>query len=116
MTKIILPAILNPISRRKDKSVKLGLETRELSPEETLALMAIEGSEMWLCLAPNEKDLEIPEEQAEVDEKSPSERLKAVLYVLYKQETEKGKYIGLFENFRREKMEKLIEMIKSKLE
>lgn len=115
MTKVILPAVLNPISRRKDKSVKLSFETRELASSETLALMALEGSEMWLCLAPNQEQIEIPEESAHVDEKSPSERLKSVLFVWYKQEVDAKRYVGLFENFRRERMEKIIEGVKSKL-
>ena len=113
--KITLPTTLNPISRRKDKSVKLSFETRELSAEETMTLMALEGAEMWLCLAPNPEEIEIPEERAEVDEKSPSERLRNVLFVYYKQETQAGRYVGLFENFKKEKMERLIEFIKGKL-
>lgn len=113
--KITLPTTLNPISRRKDKSIKLSFETRELSAEETMTLMALEGAEMWICLAPNAEEIEIPEERAEVDEKSPSERLRNVLFVYYKQETEAGRYIGLFENFKKEKMERLIEFIKGKL-
>ncbi len=112
---ITLPVQLNPISRRKDKSVKLSLETRELNHEEILTLMSLEGQEMWLCLAPNAEQLEVPEERAEVDEKSPSERLRNVLFVWYKQETENGKYVGLFETFKREKLEKIIEGVKSKL-
>ena len=95
--KIILPAVLNPISRRKDKSVKISVETREMTPEETLTLMAMEGEEMWLCLAPNENELETPEENAEVEEKTPSQRMKAVIYILYKQEFDSGKYIGTFD-------------------
>lgn len=113
--KIVLPASLNPISRRKDKSVKLSLETRELSHDELLILMAMEGAEMWLCLAPNAEDLEVPEEQAVLDEKSASERLRNVLFVWYKQETDAGKFVGLFETFRKEKMEKIIEGVKTKL-
>jgi hypothetical protein len=113
---IKLPAILNPISRRKDKSVKLSFESRELTPDEMLTLMAMEGAEMWVCLAPNAEEIEIPEERAEVDEKTPSERLRAVLFVWYKQETESGNYVGLFDNFKKEKMEKIIETVKSKLD
>jgi len=114
--KVILPTVLNPISRRKDKSVKLSLETRELSPQETLTLMSMEGLEMWLCLAPNENELEVPEENAEVDEKSPSDRLRAVLYVWYTQEIKNGTFVGLFDTFRKEKMEKIIWGVKSKLD
>ncbi len=114
-TTIHLPAILNPISRRKDKSCKLSLDTRELNHEEILTLMSLEGSEMWICLAPNQEDLQVPDEPAEVDEKSPSERLRSVLFVWYKQEVDAGKFVGLFETFKREKMEKIIEGVKSKL-
>lgn len=113
--RITLPAVLNPISRRKDKSVRLSLETRELNPEETLSLMSIEGAEMWVVLSPNEGDTEVPDEDAHIDEKSPSERLKNVLFVWWKQEVEAGKYVGIYENFRRERMEKIIDTIKGKL-
>lgn len=113
--RINLPVTLNPISRRKDRSVKLSFETRELQSDEILTLMSLEGSEMWVCLAPNADEIEVPEERAEVDVKSPSERLKAVLFVWYKQETESGRFTGLFETFRREKMEKIIEGVKTKL-
>lgn len=113
--KIILPAVLNPISRRKDKSVKLSLETRELDHGELLSLMSLEGSEMWLCLSPNQNELDTPEEPASLDLKSPSERLRAVLHVLYKQEIEAGKYVGLFDTFYKERVEKLIEFVKQKL-
>lgn len=114
--KIILPAILNPISRRKDKSVKLSFETRELGSDEILSLMSLEGNEMWLCVAPNENEIEIPEEKAEVEEKSASERLRGVLFVWFKQESDKGKFIGTFETFKREKMEAIIEGVKKKLQ
>lgn len=113
--KIVLPAQLNPISRRKDKSVKLSLETRELNHEELPTLMSLEGAEMWLCLAPNENEIEIPEENAELDEKSPSERLRNVLFVWFKQESDAGKFVGLFDTFKREKMEAIIEGVKKKL-
>lgn len=114
--KIILPVSLNPLSRRKDRSVKLSFETRELSQEEILSLMALEGNEMWIALAPNADEIpNTPDERAEVDEKTPGERLRAVLFVWFKQETEAGKFIGTFETFRRERTERIIEGIKSKL-
>lgn len=117
MNKIILPAQLNPIARRKDKSVKLSFETRELQSDEILTLMSLEGAEMWIALAPNQEELpETPTEPAELQVKSQSARLNAVLYILWKQQTKKGKYVGLFETFKRERMEQLIEVIKSKLE
>jgi len=108
--KLILPAILNPISRRKDKSVKLSLETRELTPTETIELMALEGSEGWIMFAPNEEGLEekdMPHERAEVGVKTPSEELRAVIMAHYHQEVEAGLYIGLKDNFYKEQMQKI---------
>lgn len=114
--KIILPSIINPPRIRKDGSCSLSFDTRELSAEEIFTIMQMRNSEGWLCYAPNEEALEIPDERAEVDEKSASERLRNVLYILYKQKTEKGEYVGLFESFRKEKMEQLIEFVKKKLD
>lgn len=115
--KIILPSILNPLSRRKDRSVKLSFETRELTPEETMGLMALEGSEGWLHFSPNENTVELPPETASVEpKKTPSSRLRSVLYILYTQDVEKGKYVGLFDNYYSEQIEKIIEHIKSKLD
>ena len=51
-----LPVQLNPVSRRKDRSVKLSFETRELKPSEILSLMSFEGAEMWLLLSSVESE------------------------------------------------------------
>lgn len=114
--KIILPSQINPPRLRKDGSASISFDTRELTAEEIFTIMSLRHSEGWLCFAPNENELDIPEETAEVDEKSASERLRAVLFVWYKQETEKGKFVGLFETFKKEKMERIIETIKGKLD
>lgn len=115
MTKILLPAIINAPTFKKDRSCSIKFDTRELDPQDAMTILALNQSEGWLCFSPNQEDIQIPEEQAETDEKSPSERLRNVLYVWYSQEVESGKYVGIFENFRREKMEKIIETIKGKL-
>ena len=115
--KILLPVQLNPISRRKDKSVKLSLETRELGSDEILTLMSFEGQEAWLSLAFNQEDLpEAPEENAEIETKSHAQRLRSVLYILYKQAVEKGIFVGLFDTYYKERMEKVIEQLKSKID
>lgn len=114
--KIILPAQINPPTLRKDGSAKLTFDTRELTAEEIFTIMSLRHTEGWLCFSPNNDDLDVPEEKAQVDgEKSPSERLRAVLYVWYKQETDAGRFVGLFDTFKKEKMEKIIEGVKSKL-
>ena len=113
--KILLPSLINPPRIRKDGSCSLSFDTRELSSEEIFTIMSLRNTEGWVCFAPNETEIEIPNEKAEIDEKSPSQRLRAVLYVWYKQEVKQNNYVGLFETFRKEKMEKIIETIKQKL-
>lgn len=55
---------------------------------------------------------EIPEEQADDGEKRPSRRLRAVLFVRWKQLGSQGE----FETYYRAQVEKMIEIIKSKLD
>ena len=116
--KITLPVSLNPISRRKDKSVKLSVETRELSPQETLTLMSLEGEEGWMILSTNQEDLKeeyIPKVNAELNQKSQAERIRAVLYKLYLQDTKEQKFLGTYETYYKEKTEKFIEFLKGKI-
>lgn len=115
MPKIILPAQINPPRLRKDGSANISFDTRELLAEEIFTIMSLRHTEGWICFSPNQDELEVPEESAHLDEKSPSERLRNVMFVWYKQETEAGRFVGLFETFRKEKMEKIIDSVKSKL-
>ena len=116
MSKLIFPAQINPPRLRKDGSASVSFDTRELTAEEIFTIMAMRHTEGWLTFSPNADEVEIPEERAELDEKSASERLRSVIFVWYKQQVEAGKFVGLFETFRKEKMEKIIEGVKSKLE
>lgn len=115
--KLLLPAIINPPSIRKDGSVSIKFDSRELSSEEYMTIMGFRNCEGWLAFQPNEDGIpDLPEERAEIDEKTASERLRAVLYVWYTQETSKSKFTGTFESFRKEKMETIIQGVKSKLD
>ena len=114
--QILLPATINPPRLRKDGSASISFDTRELSAEEVMIIMGLRNSEGWLAYSPNKEGIDMPEEKAEVDEKSPSERLRGVLFVWYKQQIEKGKYVGLFDTFRKDRMEVLIQLIKEKLD
>ncbi len=117
MSKIILPALINPPTFRKDGSIKLSFDSRELTAEEIFTIMQMRHVEGWLAFAPNENELEIPEEKATLDDEvSPSERLRNVMFVWYKQEVDAQRFVGLFDTFRKEKMEKIIEGVKTKLD
>ncbi len=118
MSKIILPVQLNPISRRKDRSVKLSFETRELQPSEVLSLMALEGAEMWILMSHQSENLDqeaLPNSKPELGIKSHSERLRDVIFVLYKQHTQDQKFVGDFETFYKARLDNFIDVIKTKL-
>ena len=111
--KILLPACLDDYKERKDNSSWLKFDTRELTEEEVLILRRFRNCEGWLLFSENEinKD-DIPEQDAEVDVKTPAQRLRSVLFVRWKQlgepETFKIYYDKAVEHF--------INNVKSKLE
>jgi len=79
--------------------------------------MAIEGEEMWCSLATTEQELpEAPEEAPELETKTQAQRLRGVLFILYKKATENGSFVGTFDNYYRDRMEKILESLKAKIE
>lgn len=101
---------------RKDRCGTMKFTSaRELSKEEReLLLEAGVNDELgWLLWAPNKMQVEdLPNEPATDDNKTPSKRLRSVLFILWKQEGSKGN----FESFYIERMNKLVDMIKAKLD
>lgn len=110
---IQVPAQAIDMKPRADKSWKLVFETRELGGQEVALLADSLQGEGWLVFKPNGdiKYSEIPEEKADSGTKSQSQRLRDVIYILWKQKGGKGD----FETFYRVSLEKLIEHIKSQL-
>ncbi len=79
--------------------------------------MALEGAEGYLQFSPNQNFDEVPEESARVtDLKTPAVRLRDALYVVFKQETTKGTYVGLFQQYYDQKLEKYIQHTLSQLD
>lgn len=110
---IKLPAYLTGFSSKSDGSAGIRFSTQELSAEDFSELSQDLNKFGYLIFKENEVKLEdIPKEDAEDTNRTPSKRLRSVLFVLWKQEGSKGE----FESFYREKVEKLIEMIKTKLD
>jgi len=115
MSKLLLPATINPPRIRKDGSCSISFDTRELTAEEILIILSHRNTEGWVCWAPNENEIAVPEEDAQVEGKTHSERLRGVLFVWWKQETEAKRFVGPFETFKAERMERIIQSIKDKL-
>lgn len=98
---------------RSDKSASLSFETQELPPEAFANFQQSQGQFGWIVFKENDLDTDdIPKEDAEDKQKTPSKRLRGSLYVLWTQEGKQGD----FETYYRVKMDKLIDYIKNKLD
>ena len=81
---LILPAMLDNLGLRKDGSVKLSFETRELTGDEINIILGYRNIEGWLQFDQNKEFVPAPETDAQLDGKSERERQEDLLYVLYK--------------------------------
>jgi hypothetical protein len=107
------PAILTRIAYLKDNGLSLGFSTNELSHEEKIIASEFYGKFGYVLFAENQfKESDIPDTDASDESKSPSQRLRAALFVLWKQRGEKGD----FEQFYRQQMEKAINRVKGLLD
>lgn len=115
---VVLPAIFTKMTPRVDKSWKLEFETRELLGQDIKDWAERLGGEGFLVYGVNDSQTlheAVPEKPAHsgMDGKTPSQRLRGALYVLWEQ---RGKPADSFELYYASKMEKLIETVKNELE
>lgn len=119
MDLLQISAIIEGIASRKDGTFKLSVGTQELDEEEALSLIRLNRKMGWFVFKENplvEADLiNIPEIKPEFeDEKTPSQRLRNVLYVLWEQKYKKD--YKTFDAFYKVQVEKIIDWVKQKLE
>ena len=119
MSKVVFSAYLDGMSRRKDRSVSLRFITQEKT---SLEVMKIDEmlQQFGILYFRGEEKMN-PDEIEELDNidldlydepKSQSQRLRSVLFVLWKQEGEEGD----FKKFYKQKTEEIIQHFKNKLE
>lgn len=110
---IQVPAQIIDFRPRADRSYRIAFETRQLSGEELAILGDNFHGEGWLVFSPNELQAEdVPVTDADAGVKSPSQRLRSVLYVWWQQLGSPGS----FEVFYQTQYSKLIEYVKEKLD
>ena len=111
---IQIPASVVNMKPRADRSWKIEFETRELTGDDVKILADNLQGEGWMVFKPNDEVTtdDIPEVDAEPGTKTPSQRLRATIMVLWRQRGSKGDR----ESFYRTYMEQLIDYTKSKLE
>lgn len=113
MKALTTDVILEGCSTRADGSLSIRFSTPELSPDEKTVFFELQKCELKMLLQPkgNEAPEELKEVKGEFDNKTCSQRLRAVLFVEWKQQNEPGE----FEDYYRRKMNKLIDDVKDGL-
>ncbi len=113
MKAIKTQIIINSIRSRRDGSLGFSAETPELTNEEKVAFMDLQGQSLNALFEPTEyptvDEIEI---QKDVDNKTQAQRIRAVLFLIWKQQGEQGE----FRDFYNAKTEKYINYLKEKLE
>lgn len=112
MKSFRLNSIITSIRSKTDHSLGLTMSTPELSPEQRADIMEIQGINLDMYLKPLDTE---PTGLVTIDKdlsnKSQSERIRNVLFLLWQQNTE-GEDFNIY--YRR-KTEKYIEFLKAKL-
>lgn len=112
----LIAAMVESITTRKDRSVKLIFGTQELNPNEAGQLFQYMNQlvSVYLCPAAidNREIEQIDKLEPELNNKSQSQRIRAVLYLCHQQNSEGFK---TFDEYYKAKTEKYIEHLKSKL-
>lgn len=115
---LVTPAIFTGFSSRSDGSLGFRGVTPELNHQEKLALMELHQQNVKLLIQPLEESPEaMVEVKHELGFKTPGQRLRAVIFIHFKQGTEAGRIKGvMFETYYAQIMEKYIEDMKNQLE
>ena len=108
--------MVESITTRKDKSVKLVFGTQELSPNEAGLLFQYMNQLMSVYICPasiDSREIEqIDKLEPELNNRTQSQRIRNVLYLLHKNNTEGFK---TFDEYYKAKTEIYIDNLKSKL-
>lgn len=95
-------AQLDGVTQKKDRTLSIKLGTQELLPEETAKIFEHGGHQLWVALAENavrREEIVIPEAVEDLDNKSPSQRLRDRMAAYYKET--KGNFEGFDEWYRK---------------
>ena len=116
MQPIQFEVTVDSIASRVDGTLKLTISTQEMNDDTAGKVMTLRSKFLWAAFAPapmDTKDLKIPDVVTEFkNDKTPSQRLRAVLFVLHKQ---RGETVD-FDSWYKAQMNKIIESYKSMLE
>ena len=108
-----VPANLDGVSPLKDGGVSLRFHTQEITAQEKLHLLNKYQTFGYVLFKENSfSDSDIPKDDASDNNKTPSQRLRAVIFIMWKQKGMEGS----FEQFYNKKLEYIINQFKERLE
>lgn len=114
---ILIAGQIETIATRKDKTLKLVIGTQELSPNETADIFTLNQDFCYFGIKQeqfNQSEVQfISDLKAEINQKTPSQKLRSVLYLNYEQDNKGYKDFG---TFYAAEMERITEHYKSKLD
>ena len=103
--------VVEGISTRSDGSLGIRLSTGEFSPEDKLVMFGMQNLACTMVFAPTDSEQPPKEIKAPLSTKTPSQRLRAVLFCWYKSLGEPGQWEAFYEN----EISKHINAVKAKL-
>jgi hypothetical protein len=113
MQAIQFQANIMSIRAKVDRSLGITLNTPELSDEEKIAVMRLQNINVTATFVPlDEPQAPTIEVKTDIEHKTPSQRMRAVLFLLWKLDGQKE----AFETYYASKMEQLLEILKRKLD
>lgn len=113
MKAIVTDCIITGIRARSDGSLGLTVSTPELTSENKVVFLNLHNKNCKMLLTPEDATEEPPiEVKSEVEQKTASQRLRAVLFVYYKQLNCKESFSEFYER----QLSLIIDKVKSKLD
>ena len=113
MKALKVKIIITGVRSKVDRSLGLTLSTPELSTEERSEFMNLQGINCQALFEPTDTTpAEVYEVKKEIGQKTQGQRIRAVLFILWKNEGSKGE----FENYYRDKTNQYIDFLKGKIE
>jgi hypothetical protein len=116
MNGILIACQIESIASRKDKTVKLVIGTQELSPSKAGELFNLNNKIATVYISEKTIDQremdQVDKIDPEFEGKTQSQRIRAVLFILWTQDAEG---FQLFDSYYRSKTDKYIEHLKNKI-
>lgn len=114
---IVIGGQIESISTRKDKTLKITIGTQELSPNQASDIFILNQRFAYIGLKEEpftqSEEILISGLKSEINQKTPSQRLRSIFYKLYEQD---NKGYNDFGTFYAAEMERIIEHYKTKIE